>query len=79
LLYYIIDKLPEIPPIFNLTQEKGNITDYEMFKTFNMGVGFVIVTDKSEKIIEGLKPNAEIIGYIDDSRKIQIKERNIIY
>ncbi|NVM05174.1 MAG: phosphoribosylformylglycinamidine cyclo-ligase, partial [Candidatus Helarchaeota archaeon] len=76
---YVIDRLPEIPLIFNLTQEKGNITDYEMFKTFNMGVGFVIVTDQSEKIIEELKPNAEIIGYIDDSRKIQIKERNIIY
>lgn len=76
---YVIDRLPEIPPIFNLTQEKGNIIDYEMFKTFNMGVGFVIVTDQSEKIIEELKPNAEIIGYIDDSRKIQIKERNVIY
>jgi len=76
---YVINKLPEIPPIFNLIQEKGNITDYEMFKTFNMGIGFVIVTDNAEAIVKELKPDAHIIGYINNSKKIHIKEKNIVY
>ena len=32
-----------IQPIFKLMQEKGNITNRDMFTTFNMGVGMVVV------------------------------------
>jgi phosphoribosylformylglycinamidine cyclo-ligase len=31
------------PPIFGLMQRLGNVSDTEMFRTFNMGVGMVIV------------------------------------
>jgi phosphoribosylformylglycinamidine cyclo-ligase len=31
-------------PIFKLMQEIGNVSDAEMFRTFNMGVGMVVVT-----------------------------------
>ena len=55
---YVIDKLPEIPAVFNITQEKGNISSFEMFKTFNMGVGFVIITDEPEKIVNGTGEDA---------------------
>ena len=70
---YVIDKLPEIPPVFQLTQEKGGITDSEMFKTFNMGIGFVIITDNPDAVCSALKPDAHIIGFVDDSKKILIK------
>jgi phosphoribosylformylglycinamidine cyclo-ligase len=36
--------LPKTPPIFKLIQEKGRVTDREMRRTFNMGVGFVLVS-----------------------------------
>jgi phosphoribosylformylglycinamidine cyclo-ligase len=35
--------------IFTFLQEKGNITDEEMYKTFNMGMGFAVVIPKSEE------------------------------
>lgn len=44
---YMIDFLPPCPPIFSLIQEKGNITDEEMFRVFNMGIGFCVVADPS--------------------------------
>jgi phosphoribosylformylglycinamidine cyclo-ligase len=34
-------------PIFKVMQRLGNIEDAEMFRTFNMGVGMVIVCDES--------------------------------
>jgi phosphoribosylformylglycinamidine cyclo-ligase len=34
------------PPIFSLLQEKGNIDTTEMFRTFNMGIGMVLVVAK---------------------------------
>ena len=30
-------------PIFNFLQQEGSITDAEMFRTFNMGIGMVVV------------------------------------
>jgi phosphoribosylformylglycinamidine cyclo-ligase len=35
--------------IFTFLQEKGNVTDKEMYKTFNMGMGFAMVIPKSEE------------------------------
>ena len=41
-----------VPPIFGLIAEKGNVAAVEMYRTFNMGIGFVIITDaeNAEKI-----------------------------
>jgi len=32
------------PPIFGLMQRLGNVSDQEMFRTFNMGIGMVVIT-----------------------------------
>jgi phosphoribosylformylglycinamidine cyclo-ligase len=32
-----------IPPLFELLRQLGNVSDAEMYRTFNMGVGMVIV------------------------------------
>jgi phosphoribosylformylglycinamidine cyclo-ligase len=31
------------PPIFGMMQRLGNVSDHEMFRTFNMGIGMVVV------------------------------------
>lgn len=38
----------EIPVVFKKLQEWGNVTWAEMYRTFNMGVGMVLVVDPSE-------------------------------
>ena len=58
-----------ILPIFNLIQKEGNISERDMFNTFNMGVGMSIVVSKedADKSLEILKANGEdayIIGEI---------------
>ncbi len=46
-----------IPPIFTYLQEKGNIGDLEMLRTFNNGIGMVIIVpqEEAEDIIARLK------------------------
>ncbi len=44
---YNIDSLPTIPPIMKLIAEQGVKPD-EMYKTFNMGVGFCVVASKDQ-------------------------------
>jgi len=45
------------PTIFSLIQKEGEISDKEMYRTFNMGIGMVLVvrSDKAEQIIDELK------------------------
>jgi len=38
-----------IPPIFQLIQEHGNVDDDEMFRTFNMGIGMIITVSKTNE------------------------------
>ena len=33
----------EVPPLFRLIQDKGGVSEAEMFRVFNMGIGFVLV------------------------------------
>jgi len=37
----------DVPPIWKLTQQQGNISTEEMYRVFNMGVGIVAIVDKS--------------------------------
>ena len=39
----LIEQLPPTPTIFRLIQKDGNVSDKEMHRTFNMGVGFVLI------------------------------------
>lgn len=69
----------EIPPIFTFLQEKGNLAWEEMYKTFNLGLGLVLVVKDKEhtEIMEELKKMGEkayLIGEItSDEEKIVIK------
>lgn len=50
-----------VPPIFRLIQEMGHIENQEMRRTFNLGIGFVLITDKGEvdRVIEALEKTGE--------------------
>ena len=59
----------KVLPIFKLLQEKGGISEHDMFNTYNMGVGMTIVcpAEQAEKALEILKANGEdayILGEI---------------
>ncbi len=43
-----LDNLPEPPGIFQLIKRRGRVSDSEMYRTFNMGIGLVIVAPESE-------------------------------
>jgi phosphoribosylformylglycinamidine cyclo-ligase len=38
----------QVPPMFQWIQKAGGVSDPEMRRTFNMGVGLVVVVDKSQ-------------------------------
>ncbi len=59
----------EMPEIFKLIQAAGNITNEEMRKVFNLGIGLIAVVDKVNvestiKLSRQLKEEPIIIGEI---------------
>lgn len=36
-----------VPPLWKLIQQQGNISTEEMYRVFNMGIGMVVIVDKS--------------------------------
>lgn len=71
-------KAVRVLPIFDLIAKEGNISERDMFNTFNMGVGMsvVVAPEDADKALEILKANGEdayIIGKTEKSeRKITI-------
>jgi phosphoribosylformylglycinamidine cyclo-ligase len=68
---YDIDALPEAPAIFRLIQEAGDVPDEEMFRVFNMGVGFVAVVpaDQADAALDRIAASgysATRIGVVTD-------------
>ena len=68
-----------VPSVFNFLQKTGNIESEEMFKVFNMGIGFVLIVpeDSADKAVEKLCQSGEkayIIGKVtqDSDHFVQI-------
>ena len=57
------DPLP-VPPVFAWLQELGGIEDAEMYRTFNMGMGFVLVTDKDNAGAIVKMTDGKVVGRI---------------
>jgi len=67
-----------VPRVFRWIEEQGRITSREMYRTFNMGIGMVLVTPKERalKVISHLKKHKErawVIGEIVKGRGVVIQ------
>jgi phosphoribosylformylglycinamidine cyclo-ligase len=64
-----------VPPLFRMIQERGGISDTEMFHTFNMGLGIVVAVDAGDAgamtgAIEGAQAVGKIVLQSDERRVI---------
>lgn len=76
---FVIDD--PLPPqkIFKFIQELGNIDDDEMFRTFNMGMGFAIVMPKDEakKLENSGIIDGKIVGHVEEGEGVFVKDLRI--
>jgi len=73
-----LDELPQPPEIFRLIERAGRIQDTEMYRTFNMGVGLVVICPEtqSERVIRAFhkrRQDATRIGRVEREPGIRIK------
>jgi phosphoribosylformylglycinamidine cyclo-ligase len=82
---FVLDAWPEPPPLFDWLQTLGSISDEEMFQTFNMGVGFAIVTARTHlaetrrRLARAGAPDARVIGRVERGSGVRVPGRGLEY
>lgn len=77
-LKYVIDNPFKPQKIFRFIQELGNVDEDEMYRTFNMGMGFALIMeeDEAKKLLKE-KPECRIVGRVEDGEGIFVKDLRI--
>lgn len=71
---YVLNNLPSVKGIFKQIQVDGHIDINEMYRTFNMGIGFCVIVpsssiDRVNSIFEKYRMKCIEIGAVDDKGK----------
>jgi len=77
-----IEQLPPTPGVFRIIQKYGRVRDREMYRTFNMGVGFVLICpqraeDAMIRLLLRHGHNAFDLGRVEKKRGIRVKDETI--
>jgi phosphoribosylformylglycinamidine cyclo-ligase len=68
-----------VPPVFTVIQRRGRIADEEMFRTFNMGLGLLLVVPRGSsaaavRLLESAGERAWAVGEIvSGTRGVEIR------
>jgi phosphoribosylformylglycinamidine cyclo-ligase len=82
-----LDALPAPQPIFRLIQDLGRVPDSEMYRVFNMGIGFCLIVPDDAGVLGAVtrtfaehRFETQTIGRVvaDERRRIFLPQRNLI-
>jgi len=82
---FTIDELPPVPPIFQLIQRHGGVSEAEMYQVYNMGIGFCVIVAKADldaalSILQRRGRRAQIIGRVieDDTKGVYLPRQRLV-
>jgi phosphoribosylformylglycinamidine cyclo-ligase len=82
---FVIDALPQPPPIFSIIQRLGEVDEAEMYFVFNMGIGFCAIVapadaDKALSILSSKGKRAHRIGHAvaDPARTVTLVKQRLV-
>jgi phosphoribosylformylglycinamidine cyclo-ligase len=82
---FVLDEWPEVPPLFRWVQALGGISEEEMFQTFNMGIGFVIVAarhrlaETRRRLVRAGAPDVLSLGHVERGRGVRLPTFGLAY
>jgi phosphoribosylformylglycinamidine cyclo-ligase len=84
-LSYVVDRLPEVPPVLRYLQRLANMDDAQAYGTLNMGVGFVFFiaasdASKLQRVARKLGRELIPIGYVEPGpRRVQLRPLGVTF
>ncbi len=76
---YVIEDPIEPQPIFDFLQEQGDVSDREMYKTFNMGMGFAVIVDESIAEDVADEVDGEVVGTVEEGKGVTHEPKELKY
>lgn len=68
-----LNKLPTPPRIFKKIQATGRISNQEMYRTFNMGIGLLLICpNRAARRAQEVVPDLKRVGYVTRSRRVTV-------
>jgi len=82
---FLFDRWPAPPPLFGWVQQLGPVSDEEMFQTFNMGIGFVVVASATRadpirrRLAQAGATDVVEIGRVARGTGVELPDRRLRY
>lgn len=81
---FVLDKPLEVLAEFGWLQQAGELSDFEMYRTFNMGMGMCIIVDGScgESVAKWLSERlagCAVVGHADDSGTVRHAPKGVLF
>ena len=81
---FVLDSLPQVPPIFGLIRDYGEVPVEEMFAVYNLGIGLCVVVDPADadatiSVFESHERRAYRIGKVVASTPDRVEIRNCAF
>jgi phosphoribosylformylglycinamidine cyclo-ligase len=82
-----LDALPPVPPVFDLIRTTGKVTEAEMYRVFNMGIGFCLVVPPDRAVIDTVTRTctaagfaAQVIGEVveDERQRVHLTRQRLV-
>ncbi|WP_126663544.1 phosphoribosylformylglycinamidine cyclo-ligase [Haloterrigena salifodinae] len=70
---YVVDNPFPAQAVFEFVQEEGNVTDEEMHRTFNMGIGFVVALPEDRAEDLAAATDGRIIGRVEEGDSVEVR------
>ena len=68
----------EVPPVFRFLEQTGSLTENDLYRTFNMGIGLVVFADeeRAQAIARSLRSSGEAVyeigRIVQGSREVRL-------
>lgn len=70
--YELTNPLP-VQPVFEFVREAGTVTNEEMYRTFNMGMGFVAALDPEDADALADVTDGQVVGHVADGAGVGVR------
>ncbi|MFB6283443.1 MAG: phosphoribosylformylglycinamidine cyclo-ligase [Halobacteria archaeon] len=74
---YVVDDPLPIQPVFDFIKDQGNVDEREMYRTFNMGMGFVAVMPEEDAYDAVEETDAEAVGFVEEGDGVNVRGMEI--
>ena len=82
-----VDRLPRPQPIFELIQRSGGVAAAEMYRVFNMGIGFCVIVPADASVVGRVEAaarahgfDAQVIGQVieDPAKRVFLPQHDLV-